>query len=66
MDRFVRLTGHDYSDALPAEIRDLKAAGKTPEPASLYDDELIAIVTKRYKKDIDLYKSLFGTDNLMF
>jgi len=66
MDRFVRLTGHDFSDALPAEIRSLKAAWETPEPASLYDDELIAIVTKHFKKDIDLYKSLFGTGHLMF
>ncbi|MDP2902090.1 MAG: sulfotransferase family 2 domain-containing protein [Methylovulum sp.] len=66
IDRFVHLTDRHYADALPAEIRALKATGKVPDPASLYDDELIAIVKKLFKKDIDLYKNLFGTKPLMF
>ncbi|MDO9104084.1 MAG: sulfotransferase family 2 domain-containing protein [Methylovulum sp.] len=65
-DRLLHLSDKHYADVLPGEIKALKAAGQTPAPASLYDDELIAIVKKSYKKDMELYKRLFGDKDLMF
>ena len=65
-DRSVRVTDQPYADSLPAEIRALKAIGKVPDPAQLYDDQLIAVVKKTFKKDLDLYKNLFSAERLMF
>ncbi|GAB6141863.1 hypothetical protein JCM14076_25920 [Methylosoma difficile] len=47
-------------------IMQLKRAGKCPNPASLYTEELVAIVKKHYAEDISLYQSLFGDEHLMF
>jgi len=65
-DGFMLLNDVSYADFLPEDIRVLKKAGKLPHPASLYDDELIAIVKKHFKQDIDLYISLFGSASLLF
>ncbi|MGB3535953.1 MAG: sulfotransferase family 2 domain-containing protein [Microcoleaceae cyanobacterium] len=55
-----------YSKMPPDEIFSLKRSGKSPDPKSLYNEELIEIVQKRYQQDIDLYSDIFGTDKLMF
>ncbi len=65
-DRFVTIDdGNYYGDCLPEEIRALKVAGNLPSPQSLYDDEGIALVGKLYKKDIALYRQLFGENNML-
>lgn len=56
----------DFSNTPPYEIRTLKASGKCPAPKQLYTKALIDIVSQHYKDDIDLYTTLFGTENLMF
>ncbi|MDD5273481.1 MAG: sulfotransferase family 2 domain-containing protein [Methylovulum sp.] len=66
LDRFEPVNNGPYADYLPDAIRTLKKAGQAPKPAALYDDGLIAKVSKTFKKDIALYKSLFGDKNLMF
>ncbi|MFZ2449827.1 MAG: sulfotransferase family 2 domain-containing protein [Methylovulum miyakonense] len=66
IDRFELVSDGNYADYLPDAIRTMKKTGKAPKPAALYDDELVAKVSKTFKKDIALYKSLFGTKNLMF
>lgn len=65
-DRFQLLKDGHYADHLPEAIRALKKAGQIPHPAALYDDALIAKVSKTFKQDISLYKSLFGTGHLLF
>jgi len=66
IDRFELVGEENYADYLPEAIRSMKKTGKAPKPAALYDDELIAKVSEIFKKDIVLYKSLFGDKNLMF
>lgn len=66
IDRFELLDDDNYADVLPDAIRTLKKVGKAPKPASMYDDELIAKVSKTFKKDLALYKSLFGESHLLF
>ncbi|ASF45009.1 sulfotransferase family 2 domain-containing protein [Methylovulum psychrotolerans] len=66
IERFELISNDTYADYLPDAIRTLKKAGQAPKPSTLYDDELIAKISKAFKKDIALYKSLFGTKNLMF
>lgn len=65
-DRFVLLNDINYADTLPDDIGALKKSGKLPALNALYDDEIVARVAKHFKKDINLYKSLFGAKNLMF
>ncbi|MDD5276584.1 MAG: sulfotransferase family 2 domain-containing protein [Methylovulum sp.] len=65
-DRFTLLSDHNYADCRPDEISALKKRGQLPAPNALYDDEIAALVGKHFKKDITLYKALFGVKNLMF
>lgn len=66
IDRLSILSEGNFSKRSPSEIYSMKASGQCPAPRSLYTDELVNIVNKHYKADIDLYKSIFGTKNLMF
>lgn len=66
LDRFEPLRDGHYADHLPDAIRTLKKAQQAPHPTALYDDELIVKVSTLFKKDIALYKSLFGDGNLLF
>lgn len=65
-DRFILLSDNNYADCRPDEIGALKKLGQLPAPNALYDDEIAALIGKHFKKDITLYKTLFGTNNLMF
>lgn len=65
-DRFILLNDSYYGNHLPEQIRALKTTGTLPSPASLYDDESIALVRKLFKKDLALYKKLFGDQDLLF
>lgn len=47
-------------------ILQMKESGECPMPSSLYNDELIEIVSNIYREDIDIYKSIFKSENLMF
>lgn len=65
IDKFNLLSG-DFSETAPSKIRAMKEQGQCPEPAALYTQELIEIVTQQYQADIKLYKKLFSEKNLMF
>ena len=56
----------DYSQAKPEKIWQLKQEGYTPSPKSLYNDELIAIVSQLYHEDILLYQDAIDQPQLMF
>lgn len=50
----------------PTRIALMKQRGQCPSPASLYTDETIALVAKHFQRDIELYRELFGGQDLMF
>jgi hypothetical protein len=66
IDRFELVSHDNFADYLPDQIRTLKKSGQAPKPTALFDDTLITLVSKIYKQDLALYKSLFGTKNLLF
>ncbi|MDD4907417.1 MAG: sulfotransferase family 2 domain-containing protein [Methylobacter tundripaludum] len=66
IDRYTFLNDAHYADTPPDDIKALKKAGAIPNPALLYDDEIISRVKKNFKEDIALYTDLFGSANLMF
>ena len=49
----------------PFEIKQLNAKGLSPAPATLYTDELVAIVKSIYRNDLELYRGHFGSQNLL-
>jgi len=65
-DRFKLINDQSYAECLPEDIRQLKLLGQLPALTALYDEETILLVRKIFKKDIDLYKKLFGTQNMLF
>ncbi len=66
VDGLELIDGEDFSNAKPIEFLKMKAEGNYPSARSLYSPELIKSVRVTFKADFDLYKSLFGTDNLLF
>ncbi|MYZ50400.1 sulfotransferase family 2 domain-containing protein [Propylenella binzhouense] len=53
-------------DLPPLDILLLQRGGESPDPATLYDGELVDRVGAAYGADVELYRSLFGPDALMF
>lgn len=56
----------DYAQCSAFSIMQLKHIGQCPSPLSLYTDELVSIVKKCYRADIELYQSLFDSKYLLF
>lgn len=65
IERFDLIEGSN-SKLTVQEIHNLKQNGTCPAPESLYSTELVEIVKKLYKDDIDFYRLKFGEDNLLF
>lgn len=61
-----KINNKRFSRATSLELRKTKRNGKCPAPSSLYDDELVETVSTLYQEDISLYKTIFGSGNLMF
>lgn len=62
---FTKIEGA-FSRLSTDEIAAMRAAGQVPSHKSLYTDELVATVAKRYRDDLDLYRRCFGASNLLF
>lgn len=60
------VSGADFSQLKPFELLTNKMNGALPDPKCMYSDELVEIVSRVYRSDIDLYKSKFGTNGLMY
>ena len=65
-DRFELLNDTNHADTLPHEIFAMRQKGLSPSHASLYDNEITAMVAQAYAADIALYKKLFGAEYFMF
>lgn len=65
-EKMKHIYSKDYSSIKPARISKVLESGKCPDPKSFYNDELISIVLKYYKTDIELYKKHFSKRDLMF
>jgi hypothetical protein len=50
----------------PLELLTMKNKGALPSKKSFFSEPILEKVKKVYSKDIELYKKLFGSDNLMF
>ena len=67
IDGLERLSGgEDFSQVPPVEIFNLRQAGRVPQPAMLYNEQLVSRVAALYAEDLDLYKRHFGASELMF
>lgn len=64
-EAFTIIKNESFSHTLPREIFEMKRNGSCPSLASLYNDELIDIVSKIYHKDINLYREVIGNKGLM-
>ncbi len=60
------LEGVGHADMPLAELAWHKAQGRLPRPSDLYDDALVASVSRLYSSDIDLFSTLIGPDGLLF
>lgn len=65
-DGFDIVSDEDFSQVKPFDLLKNKMNGALPDPKSLYSGELVEIVSRVYKSDIDLYRSKFGVDGLMY
>ena len=65
-DQYEPDTARRHSDTPAHEIAAMKRKGQCPGPQSLYDADLVKLVWKMYRDDIDLYASHFGTEALTF
>lgn len=65
-DGFESLEDVCYADTAAFDIAVMKRKGQCPSHAAMYDDELISMVKKLYKEDIELYSQKFGSSNLLF
>lgn len=61
-----KITDKSFSNTPSLAIQEMKRQGECPSPMSLYNDATIEAVSKLYSEDINLYKTIFGTKNLMF
>ncbi|MFC3122272.1 sulfotransferase family 2 domain-containing protein [Agaribacter flavus] len=66
VDSLTLIGDKNYSDTKPLEFLKMKAKGKYPTAKALYSPELVKVVNSAFKADLDLYKRMFGTDNLLF
>ena len=60
------LVDDDYSQVKPAKIFQLKQEGCCPSPKSLYNDELVEVVSRLYQDDIEMYQNVIEQPQLMF
>jgi len=66
LDQYQLIKEKKFTDVSPVEIFNLKQKGYAPSYETLYDDELIELVTNRYKEDFDLYIEKFGNEDILF
>ncbi|QOP42670.1 sulfotransferase family protein [Sulfurimonas sediminis] len=66
LDQYETVNDKNFSTALPLELLNLKDEGYAPSYESLYDEELVDLVSKMYKDDLLLYTEKFGKENLLF
>ncbi|MEM9011360.1 MAG: sulfotransferase family 2 domain-containing protein [Pseudomonadota bacterium] len=59
-DRYEAIAPGMYADLSPAEIRAMRAEGKTVALLDLYDAGLRRIVSRKYADDVALYEAMFG------
>jgi len=62
----LRSVDGDFSKVKALEIKKMKEEGYVPNYKSIFSKVEIDLVKEIYKDDIDLYKSHFGEDNLLF
>jgi hypothetical protein len=58
--------GERYEKMSAFEILRMKKDGKLPSERAVFTDEIINAVSEIYKDDIEIYKSRFGDENLLF
>ncbi|WP_417311015.1 sulfotransferase family 2 domain-containing protein [Devosia sp.] len=63
---YTKLVDENYASMDAFDISVLKRKGFCPSYSSLYTDELVEVVSRIYSEDIELYKSKFGSENLLF
>jgi hypothetical protein len=64
-DQLTLMTEGRFADTPVRELDAMRAAGRVPAPATLYDDDLTAAVTRLYRADVALYAARFGTGGLL-
>ncbi len=63
---YVKDDAGQYADIPVHELAAMRRQGTIPTHAALYDPELVDLVGKVYRQDLDLYQEHFGTDALLF
>jgi len=58
------LKSGNFSDMPAQEISEMQLKGASPAHASLYDEQMLALVAELYAEDVNLYKSVFGVHSL--
>lgn len=56
----------DFCDTPLSRLRILRNEGRAPTYASMFDPETKSLVEEIFDDDLRLYRSLFGTENLLF
>lgn len=56
----------NFSEASTKELKTLKESGQAPTYQSLYCDETIELVSKKFEDDLDLYSRVCSRENLLF
>ena len=65
ISRLNRIEG-DFSKVKEVELKKIKDKGTAPSYKSLFSNAEIELVMEIYKDDVELYKSHFGHNNLLF
>ena len=61
----VKIDG-DFSKLKTDELKNMKDEGCLPNYKSMFGDKEIELINEMYKDDINLYKSHFGKNDLLF
>jgi hypothetical protein len=65
-DRMGADASRSFADTPVAELLEMRARGRLPAHAALYDADLIASVRQHYAADLALYRDHFGAADLLF
>lgn len=63
---FTKITEGCFADTPISELRKMKLANHVPAHSAMYDDTIIAMVSRLYRDDIAMYRQYFGEDDLLF
>lgn len=65
-DKLKEIDSPCQSETVASHIQNLRLNGKVPKYTNFFDSECVDIVKSLYKKDIELYISKFGEENILF